>query len=91
MNEKKIVRFLFCVVALIACVQLSGLEEAFCEDSATEAGCQECMTCAGHLFTEFSKPALLPSIVPISHVFQIDPFWPKHRSPLSLLRPPIAL
>ncbi len=87
---RKASRFLFFVFALIACFQLSGLEEAFCDDSAMEVGCQECVTCAGHQFTGITHPISLPSITFSGCAFLNYSFQPIENPPLLLLRPPIA-
>ena len=87
---KKTARLLFCLFALIACFQLIGLEEAFCEDSVLEAGCQECTTCSGHQFTGSFDLLSLPGIT-FSGYLSFNYFTRQiEQPPLNLLRPPIA-
>ncbi len=87
---RKTSRFLFFLFVLIACLQLFGLEEAFCDDSAMEAGCQECLTCVGHQFTGVADAVSLPSIAFSGYTFLDYSFQPIENPPLNLLRPPIA-
>jgi len=87
---RKVLQLLFCVFALIACFQLTGVGEAFCEDSAVEAGCQDCATCVGHQFAGIADSVSLPSIDFSGYVFLNYSFQPIENPPLSILRPPIA-
>ncbi len=87
---KKSRRLLFCIFALIACFQLIGLEEAFCDDTAVESGCQECMTCAGHQFTALSNPVSPPAITASGYSAQNYFLNQPEHPPLVLFRPPIS-
>ena len=87
---RKPLRLLFCVFALLACFQLVGLQEAFCEDSALETGCTDCVTCVEHQFTGVAGPVLLPAMVFNGYTFLDYSFQPREIPPLNFLRPPIA-
>ncbi len=87
---KKFPRFLFLLIALIACFQFIGIEEAFCKDSAMEAGCQDCMTCVAHQFTVTTDSVLLPGIIISGHAFSSYFFQQTQNPPLTFLRPPIT-
>jgi hypothetical protein len=87
---KKIYRVVFMVVALIVCCQLAGIEEAFCQDSAMETGCTDCLTCIGHQFAGLTDTVGSPRLD--SHGFVISFYYssfPKSPS-FILLRPPIS-
>ena len=55
-NMRKVLRSLFLAVILVACFQLVGFEEAFCDDSIPDTGCENCLTCLGHQFTGLPEP-----------------------------------
>ena len=87
---RKNLKVLFFIFAVICCVQLIGLEEAFCDDSILEAGCQDCLTCAGHQFAGLSGFESLPVITVSGYSTQNYSFRASENPPLLLFRPPIS-
>jgi hypothetical protein len=87
----KTTRIPLILLVLLTCFQLTGLEEAFCEDSAAETGCEQCATCAGHSYTTLPGRIFSPSIV-LAGYSTLDHFLRvTEQPPFSLLRPPIVL
>ncbi len=84
-------RFLFCLFALIVSFQLIGLEQAFCEDSATEESCQDCATCVLNHFIGFENPQLLPAASLGGFTFIKDPSLNLEEPVFNFFRPPISL
>jgi hypothetical protein len=87
---KKFLRILFVLITLVTCFQFIGLEEAFCEDSVMQAGCQDCVTCVSHQFTGIANSVSLPVITFSSYTFLNYLFQPIENLPSGLFRPPIA-
>jgi len=87
---KKVLRVLFLMLAFVACAQLAGVEQAFCGDSAVEAGCEDCMTCAGYQLTGVEAPYSPLAVTFCAESFSNYAFHPIENPPLNLFRPPIA-
>ncbi len=81
-------KWLFILVAVIACGQFTGIETAFCCDSADNAGCHDCVTCAHQAFTELTITKSSPE--DIGHRFFLkNAFQYSQHVPIQILRPPI--
>lgn len=87
---KRVLRVLFLMFAFVACVQLTGVEQAFCADSAAEAGCEDCMTCAGHQLTCVEAAYTLTAGAFCGDSFASYDFYPIENPPLGFFRPPIV-
>lgn len=88
---KKILRIVFCLMALAACFQMTGIESAFCDDSVAEEHCKDCLTCIGHQPVVGRCEAVsLPGISFSGYTFFDYSFRHVQHFPASPLRPPIT-
>jgi hypothetical protein len=64
--------------------------EVFCQDSAMDVDCQDCVTCIGHQLIVVSGTSSLPAITLNGYTFSQYSFQNIEPPPLAILRPPIA-
>ena len=85
-------KVLFLIIAAIAAFQLLGIEEAFCDDCATEIlPCQDCFACPSHQVIILSEPFSMAGLSETARILFSDrPFYDQDPA-LSFLRPPILL
>lgn len=86
----KILRIVFLVVALCACVQSLGIDEAFCCDSAGESGCRDCAACSHHPLAASEMSGVTPEAISGDRLFAKYFFQYSQFVPLQILRPPIC-
>lgn len=88
---KKLRNVLLCILMMVVTFQLLGIEQAFCDDSAAEAGCQDCVACVLNLFTIFSAPDFSSSLHFSGFAFS-GTGLPQIEEPVfNFFRPPISL
>lgn len=83
-------RLLFCIFALVVSFQLLGIEQAFCEDSASEAACQDCITCVINNFSNLPYFVFFPAPHSINFAFFREPALNIEPPSFNFFRPPIS-
>ena len=89
-RSRKFRRLFLVLFVLIAVFQLTGVEEAFCDDSFEEAACSDCLTCPGHYFTAAGTVPTQPQLRSASFSAGFRVLLPEELHS-AFLRPPIAL